>query len=80
MESDTRYNFDYCVELSKVKIGLTEIKLFLDLNRIATNKLITDDMKKELLLVLPKTLVPSNEFEWNIYYSVFEKQLKNETK
>lgn len=79
-ESDTRYNFDYAVELNKLIIGFEEIQKFLDINRISRKQLLNEEEKSNLRDILPKVIVPKNELEWNVYYSVFEKQINRKLK
>lgn len=76
-ESDTRYNFDISLELSRIQLGLKEVKKFLDINHMSytLNQELTDEMKHKLRTKLPKNLVIRDDFEWNCYYSIFKKQL-----
>lgn len=76
-ESDTRYNFDVCLEVERINIGLCEVKKFLDANHMSyvLNPELTEDKKAELRNLLPKNLEIRDVFEWNCYYNIFKKQL-----
>lgn len=77
-ESDTRYNFDMCLELDRIKEGLQEVKVFLDVNHLSyeLNPEITDDIKLKLKKKMPQNIVVRDAFEWNCYYNIFKKTLK----
>lgn len=76
-ESDTRYNFDMCLEAERIHKGLEEVKKFLDLNHMCytLNPELTDERKEKLQRKLPKNLEIRDEFEWNCYYTIFKKSL-----
>ncbi len=76
-ESDTRYNFDICLEAERIHTGLMEVKKFLDLNHMSyvLNAELSDERKERLREKLPKNLIIRDAFEWNCYYNIFKKQL-----
>lgn len=76
-ESDTRYNFDICLEKKRIAVGLREVKVFLDANDLnyTLNPALTDGVKEQLRKFLPKNLVIRDEFEWNCYYNIFKKRM-----
>lgn len=76
-ESDTRYNFDMCLEAERIKTGLQEIKKFLDVNYLCytLNPELTEEKKERLKKFLPKNLVIQDDFEWNCYYNIFKKRM-----
>ena len=76
-ESNTRYNFDYYLELSSVQEGIVEIGHFLEINGLTFEKdpALTKEAEMKLLQKLPKDIVISDVFELNVYYHVFKKSL-----
>lgn len=76
-ESDTRYNFDMCLEKERILEGMQAVKLFLDANFLSytLNPEITDAVKEKLRKFLPKNLVVRDAFEWNCYYHIFKKRI-----
>ena len=76
-ESDTRYNFDICLEAERINTGLCEVKKFLDANHMSysLNQELTEQRKAELQKMLPKDLEIRDAFEWNCYYNIFKKQM-----
>ncbi len=77
-EEDTRYNFNFKVQIEKIKEAIREIKIFLTLNGLSfiLEDEITEKVKKELLEFMPKTIEIHDDFEWNIYYHVFKRKLE----
>lgn len=78
-ESDTRYNFDICLEAERIETGLREVKEFLDSNHMGylLNPDITEEKKSHLRKLFPKALVIRDDFEWNCYYNIFKKKLED---
>lgn len=77
-ETDTRYDMDYYVEAEKVRIGLTEVKKFLDANGLKEElreELKNPELKEKLEKCFPKTYRPSSDFEWNCMYQVYRKKI-----
>ncbi len=77
-ESDTRYNFDICMEVDRIKTGLQEVKKFLDANDLCytLNPELSDEVKEKLAGLLPKNLEIRDDFEWNCYYKIFKKRIR----
>lgn len=76
-ESDTRYNFDICLEAERIETGLREVKNFLDVNHMTylLNPDLTDERKARIQTLLPENLVIRDDFEWNCYDRIFAKKL-----
>jgi HEPN domain-containing protein len=76
-EAETRYNFDYYLELQFVQEGLQEVKKFLDINGLREERLeeITEEVEQKLKEKLPKRIEIKDDFELNCYYRVFKKKL-----
>ena len=76
-EAESRYDFDYHVELEVIKEALVEIEKFLMINglHMSLEKEITESVKDDLRKILPKRVVPADDFEWNCYYHIFQKKL-----
>lgn len=76
-EAETRYNFDYYLELQFVQEGLKEIKYFLDINGLKEERMeeITKEVEQRLREKMPKKIVIRDDFELNCYYRVFQKKL-----
>ncbi len=76
-ESETRYNFDVCLEADRIRKGLKEVRKFLEANDMipVLSEKITDEIKEKLLKKMPKTIQIRNDFEWNCYYSIFKNRL-----
>ena len=76
-ESETRYNFDVCLEADRIQEGLKEVRKFLEINEMSPflSENITDEVKTELLKMMPKDIKIRDDFEWNCYYQVFRKRL-----
>jgi hypothetical protein len=76
-EAETRYNFDYYLELEFVREGIEEIKKFLDINGMKEERMdeITDEVEKKLRNRLPKNITIKDDFELNCYYRIFKKKL-----
>lgn len=74
-ESDTRYNFDICLESERIQNGLVEVKKFLDMNHLSytLNPELTDERKLKLREKMPENLVIRDNFEWNCYYNILKK-------
>ena len=77
-KSDTRYNFDICLEAGRIRTGLEEVRRFLDINHMGyeLNPELTEERKARLREKLPRNLVIRDDFEWNCYYNIFKKGLK----
>jgi HEPN domain-containing protein len=76
-EAETRYNFDYYLELHFVQEGLQEIRKFLDINGLREERLeeITEEIEQQLREKMPKRIEIKDNFELNCYYRVFKKKL-----
>lgn len=77
-ESDSRCNFDICLEAGRIRTGLEEVRRFLDINHMGyeLNPELTEERKARLREKLPRNLVIRDDFEWNCYYNIFKKGLK----
>lgn len=78
-ESQTRYNFDYYLELQTVNQAIKEIKVFLEMNGLTYTKdpSLTEAYEQALLALLPKNKRDCDTFSMNIYFHVFKKKLDN---
>lgn len=78
-ESNTRYDFDYYLELSFVQEGIAEIGQFLEINGLTDKRdpALTKEVEQELLQKLPKNVIVHDDFELNIYYHIFKKSLSS---
>lgn len=76
-EAETRYNFDYFLELEFVQEGLREVEVFLTLNGLCMDfdPEITSEIKIEVLKLIPENEQNLSDFELNCYYHVFKKKL-----
>lgn len=74
-ESETRYNFDFFIEWSKVQEALTEIEKFLSINGLS-DKLMPDMDKDIVRKYLPADIEPQSNFEWNCYYNILARKRK----
>lgn len=75
-EANTRYNFDYYLELNFLKEAIKVIEIFLEKNGL-TEQLdirITEDVKRKILQRMPSKAAPKSNLEWNVYYRVFSKK------
>lgn len=78
-ETDTRYNLDYQVEMSKVKSGLEHIGELFEVNglRMELREELKDiNIKEKLRSYFPKSYEPEDEFEWNCFYQIYHKKLE----
>ena len=78
-ETDTRYNLDYQVEVSKIEEGINNIGELFKVNGL--NMQLRDELKNEekqqlLKSFFPKDYEPEDEFEWNCYYQIYRKKLE----
>ena len=79
-ETDTQYDMDYCVGEEKVRVGLTEVGRFLELNglkEVLREELCIPGAKERLAERFPKTYRPKSDFEWNCMYQIFCRGMKN---
>lgn len=76
-ESNTRYNFDYYLELDFIKKGIAEIGKFLCINGLTNDPdpELTKERKSVLLTLIPKDQKDADNFTMNIYFHVFRKQI-----
>lgn len=76
-ESETSYNFDVCLEADRIQEGLKEVRKFLEINEMSPclSENITDEVKTELLKMMPENIEIRDEFEWNCYYQIFRRRL-----
>lgn len=76
-ESQTRYNFDYYLELQQIQEAISEIDKFLSVNGLTDirDPEITKDIEEKLLSIIPKNYAPTDNFELNVYYHIFKKRL-----
>ena len=76
-ESQTRYNFDYYLELQQIQEAISEIDKFLSVNGLTDirDPEITKDIEEKLLSIIPKNCAPTDNFELNVYYHIFKKRL-----
>lgn len=76
-ESNTRYNFDYYLELDFIKKGILEIGDFLEINGLMgePDPNLTEERKKILLTLIPKNQDNADTFSMNVYFHVFRKQI-----
>ncbi|MCD8110594.1 MAG: HEPN domain-containing protein [Clostridiales bacterium] len=76
-ESETRYNFDVCLEAGRIQRGLKEVRQFLEINDMVPvlSEKITDEVKEKLLKKMPKDLKIRDDFEWNCYYRILKNRL-----
>lgn len=76
-ESQTRYNFDYYVELSRIEKAIEEIEAFLKLNGLTNERLseITEEDITILETLMPKNKLPKDDFELNVYYKIFKHKI-----
>ncbi len=78
-EVDTRYNIEYCVEKEKVMRGLEHVRIFLEKNGLKDTlraELQDPAEKMRLAAFFPKNYRPATEFEWNVMYQVFRKNME----
>lgn len=76
-ESETRYNFDVCLEAARIRMGLEEVKKFLDANYMSPllSEEVTEEVRDKLSEFMPRGLQVRDGFEWNCYYAIFRKRL-----
>lgn len=76
-ESQSRYNFDYYVELSLLKEGIVEIEQFLIQNGLSDvlASEISADVKEKIKKIVSKNTTIESDFEWNCYYQIFKNRL-----
>ncbi len=74
-EAQTRYNMDFFVEAKKAGRALKEIKIFMDLNYVTRENVLTEGQKSSVLAMLPKHLevLPG---DLTLYYSLYRKRLE----
>ncbi len=79
-EADTRYNFDMCLEVERIRTGLQEVKKFLDQNHLSyiLNPELTNERRGHMRRLLPKNLEIRDDFEWNCYYTIFRKKMADQ--
>ncbi len=77
-ESDTRYNFDFVLEIGRIQEGIREVKHFLKINGLdyTLEDAITPEVKEALLQLLPSNLIIQDDFELNCYYHIFKRKLE----
>lgn len=75
-ESETRYNFDFLIEIGKIDQAIDEIGHFLEVNGLSNHLLdgVDEDVKNQIRNYLPENVEPEDELEWNCYYLVLLKR------
>lgn len=68
-EAETRYDFDFWIERSKIEEALLEIGVFLSQNGLS-EELLPEVDKDAVIDALPASIQPRTNFEWNCYYNI----------
>ncbi len=76
-ESETRYNAEFLVEYKKIREAVKGVGDALILNGVCQepDEAITPEIKTRLLTMLPKSRIPADNLEWNVFFRIYRSKL-----